>query len=243
MALFVIGWLFAGVSVIGQPHIVIRFMALDAPGRLTQARLWYYGFFTIFYGMATGVGLLSRLYLPELGGLDAELALPQMAQLLLPPVLVGLILAGIFAATMSTADSLVLSCSASLTQDLATGKQSSLWLSKLATLGVTALAFFIAVTGPTSVFTLVILAWSTLASAFGPLMIVYACRGRPSQALALAMMIVGPLVALLWRWAGWHEHYYEGMPGMLAGLLVYAIGSRAVASETLPDSVTERRLS
>lgn len=245
MALFVIGWLFAGVSVIGQPHIMVRFMALDEPDRLTHARIWYYGFFTVFYGMATAVGLLSRLYLPELANLDAELALPQMARILLPPVLVGLILAGIFAATMSTADSLVLSCSASLTHDLAPQTRSSLWISKLATLGVTALAFFIAIAGPTSVFTLVILAWSTLASAFGPLVIVYARGRRPSQALVLAMMIVGPVVALLWRWLGLHGHIYEGMPGMLAGLLVYAVGSRLALQRTSADAalmpLTEHR--
>jgi sodium/proline symporter len=53
--------------------------------------------------------MLSRLYLPEPGGMDPELALPTMALELLPPFFVGMILAHIFAATMSTADSLVLS--------------------------------------------------------------------------------------------------------------------------------------
>jgi SSS family solute:Na+ symporter/sodium/proline symporter len=118
MLLFVVGWMFAGMSVIGQPHIMVRFMALNDPNSLARARVYYYGFFTLFYGMAACVGLLSRLLLPELETLDPELALPMMAVELLPPVFVGVVIAGIFAATMSTADSLVLSCSSALTHDL-----------------------------------------------------------------------------------------------------------------------------
>jgi Na+/proline symporter len=205
---------------------MVRFMALNDPQGIVVARAWYYGFFTIFYAMATAVGLLARVYLPELGALDPELALPSMAQMLLPPVLVGLILAGIFAATMSTADSLVLSCSASLAQDLAPRKAHSLFWSKVATLAVTAVALVVALIGPSSVFTLVVLAWSTLGSAFAPLMLVYALQRRVSETLALAMMLTGPAVALLWRYLELHNDIFEGMPGILAGLCVYLVGSR-----------------
>jgi sodium/proline symporter len=223
MLLFVIGWLFAGLSVIGQPHILIRFMALDRPERLWHARAWYYGFFTIFYALATGVGLLSRIYLPELGAMDPELALPTMARELLPPVLVGLILAGIFAATMSTADSLVLACSASLTNDLTPTPVRSVAGTKVATLLVTLLALGIALAQTQSVFDLVILAWSTLASAFAPLLIVLARQHRPSEAHSLAMMVIGTATALLWRYAGLHDEVYEGLPGILAGLATFYV--------------------
>ncbi|MEQ9316835.1 MAG: sodium/proline symporter, partial [Henriciella sp.] len=109
---FVLGWLAAGFSVVGQPHVMVRFMALDDEKNMQRTRAWYYGFFVLFYILAAGLGLLSRLYLPELASGDTELALPRMALELLPDIFVGLILAGIFAATMSTADSVVLSCSA-----------------------------------------------------------------------------------------------------------------------------------
>lgn len=233
MGLFVVGWLFAGLSVIGQPHVMIRFMALDDPARLGQARAWYYGFFTAFYAMATAVGLLSRVHLPELGALDPELALPKMAQALLPPVWVGVILAGIFAATMSTADSLILSCSAALTHDLPPRPVRSAWRCRLATLIVTGLALAIAVSGARSVFSLVILSWSTLASAFAPLLLVYARGARPSQALALTMMLGGTAVALGWRQLGLHDHVYEGMPGILAGLGIYAVAALVSRREPL----------
>ena len=223
MALFAAGWMFAGLSAIGQPHIAVRFMALDRGERITQARVWYYGFFVIFYAMATGVGLLSRIYLPELATLDPELALPPMAQQLLPPLLVGLILAGIFAATMSTADSLVLSCSASLTNDLTPRPIHSTLAAKAATFAVTALALGIAVAETQSVFALVILAWSTLASAFVPLLIVYVRGHRPAEAHALLMMLVGVAMALAWRAIGLHEQIYEGFPGIVVGLLVFYV--------------------
>ncbi|RME64838.1 MAG: sodium/proline symporter [Alphaproteobacteria bacterium] len=222
MALFVTGWLFAGFSVIGQPHIMVRFMALDRADHIRQARFYYYGFFAVFYALATGVGLLSRLYLPDLHNLDPELALPRIARMLLPPVFVGMILAGIFAATMSTADSLVLACSSALTHDLLPRRLEKTWEIKTATMAVTLLALAIALADTQSVFSLVILAWSTLASAFGPLLLVLAL-GRPVEEwLALAMMAVGTATAWTWRHFGLHADIYEGMPGMLAGLGVYA---------------------
>ena len=224
MMLFVVGWMFAGFSVIGQPHIMVRFMALDNPANITRARLHYYGFFIVFYFLANGVGLLSRLYLPDLQSLDPELALPTMALELLPAALVGLVLAGIFAATMSTADSLVLSCSAALTHDLLPHGYETSRIIKAGTFGVTLLALLMALSGNQSVFSLVILAWSVLASAFGPLIVVYALGGRPSERLAITMVGTGIATALFWRYLGLHNDIYEGMPGILAGLLVYVMG-------------------
>jgi SSS family solute:Na+ symporter/sodium/proline symporter len=218
--LFIAGWLFAGLSVIGQPHIMVRFMALDDQTHMVSARLWYYGFFTIFYALATLAGMLARLYLPELDGLDPELALPTMASQLLPPVLVGVILAGIFAATMSTADSLVLSCSAAITHDLLPARTEQPAILKLATAAVTALALVIALRGSSSVFDLVILSWSTLAVAFGPLLVLLALGRTVTERRAILMMAAGIAVALLWREAGLQDMIYEGMPGILAGLLV-----------------------
>jgi sodium/proline symporter len=103
--LFVAGWLFAGAAVIGQPHIMVRFMAMDDPDRMWRVRVYYYGWFTAFYAITICVGLAARLLLPETANFDAELALPTLAGQLLPPVLTGLVLAGLFAATISTADS------------------------------------------------------------------------------------------------------------------------------------------
>ena len=219
-ALFAVSWAFAGLSVIGQPHIMIRFMALNDAGKMNRARLWYYLWFIAFYAMATGVGLLSRVYLNDPGTFDAELALPAMALQLLPPAMVGLILAGIFAATISTADSLILGCSSALTHDLLPHGVENTRLIKAGTAVITLVALSWALLNTQSVFSLVVMAWSGLASAFAPLLIVLTFGGKPGARISLAAIFTGLSVALLWRYAGWHNAIYEGMPGILAGLAV-----------------------
>ena len=152
--------------------------------------------------------------------MDPELALPTMAVQLLPPVMVGVILAGIFAATMSTADSLVLSCSAALTHEAPPKPLEQPFLLKGATATVTGLALAIALTGNSSVFDLVILSWSTLAVAFGPLLLLQALNWRVSQTVAIVMMVAGVATALLWRGPDLHNMIYEGLPGILVGLAI-----------------------
>ena len=226
--LFAVSWLFAGLSVIGQPHIMIRFMALSDAGSMRQARVWYYLWFTAFYCLATGVGMLSRVYLADVGQFDAELALPTMALELLPPILVGLTLAAIFAATMSTADSLILSCSAAITHDLLPHKIEKPFLIKLSTIAITGSALLLALSNSQSVFSLVILAWSSLASAFAPLLIVLCFGYKPNQTVSITAVIIGLFTALSWRYLGWHEMVYEGLPGIVLGLIYLVILEKSV---------------
>ncbi|MEX0964464.1 MAG: sodium/proline symporter [Pseudohongiellaceae bacterium] len=220
---FVVGWLFAGMSVIGQPHVMVRFMTLSDSGNMRRARVYYYLWYIAFYALATGVGLLSRLYLVDTANFDAELALPTMALQLLPPVLVGLTLAGIFAATMSTADSLVLSCSAALTHDLLPKNIERPLLIRLATTVIVAIALLLALANNQSVFSLVILSWSGLASAFAPLLIVLCLGWKPSERLSMVAVFLGLAVAFGWRLLGWHDAIYEGFPGIVTGFLLLAL--------------------
>lgn len=224
--MFVLGWMFAGFSVIGQPHIMVRFMALNKQGRMRQARLWYYVWFTTFYCMATAVGMLSRIYLGDPSAFDAELALPTMAMELLPPVFVGMVLAGIFAATMSTADSLVLNCSAAVTHDLIPQNIENTRILKFTTVVMVLIALVWALSSSESVFSLVIFAWSGLGSAFAPLLILLALGFRPSQRACIVAMLTGLGVALAWRFLGWHAAVYEGLPGIVSGLLVLTVSLR-----------------
>ena len=217
--LFFLGWIFAGLSVIGQPHIMVRFMTLDKVENMGKARLSYYVWFTLFYSFATGVGLLSRVLLPENNSFDPEMALPTIALELLNPFFIGLIFAGIFAATISTADSLILSCSATLTNDLFK-KIASIFYVKVGTLAIIILSFFIATLGPKSVFSLVILSWSGLASAFAPLLLFYCIGFRPSQKISLLAIFIGLFISLIWRYFNLHNQIYEGLPGILSGLLI-----------------------
>jgi SSS family transporter len=231
--LFAVSWAFAGFSVIGQPHVMVRFMTLEEPGQMRRARAWYYLWFLAFYLIATGVGMLSRIYILDPGNFDAELALPVMAQQMLPPFAAGIVLAGIFAATMSTADSLILSCSSAFTHDLLPGKIENTKLIKLGTVLITVAALAWALLNKQSVFNLVIMAWSGLASAFAPLLISLCLGLRPSRTGALIAIFAGLATALVWRALAWHGAVYEGMPGIMIGLVVFFIDSRlaALASE------------
>jgi len=234
--LFAVSWMFAGLSVIGQPHIMVRFMTLKDSRQMNRARCWYYLWYLAFYAMATGVGMLSRIYLSDTASFDAELALPTMALELFPPLLVGLILAGIFAATMSTADSLVLSCSATLTHDLLPQRVEKTWLMKVVTVLVTLGALIWALGNSQSVFSLVVMAWSGLASAFAPLLLFLCLGKRPTPALSLIAIVGGLGCAMLWRWLGWHQAVYEGMAGILAGLLILTLGLQLGYRTQLPES-------
>ena len=223
--MFILGWMFAGFGVIGQPHIMVRFMAMDDAENMTRVRSYYYGWFSAFSVLCIITGLAARLLIPETANFDSELALPTLAQDLLHPVLAGLVLAGLFAATMSTADSQILSCTASITRDLRQGKPLPYWLTKASTIFVTATALMIALFSGDSVFTLVVVAWSALGSAFAPLLIVLALGGRFSQPVGIAMVLVGLGTMVLWRMVGFNDAVYEIMPGMLAGLATYGVAA------------------
>lgn len=228
VALFFMGWLVAGFSVVAQPHIMVRFMSLKTEQGMARARCWYYLWFIGFYLMATLVGMMARLYLPNADGFDAELALPGIAMELLPPALVGLVLAAIFAATLSTADSLLLSCSAFLSQDLLPGWFSSRYGVKLATLLVTLLALGWALLNRQSVFALVIFSWGMLGACFLPLILMALMRIPLSGVQALATMAAGCGSLLVWHFLGAGmvingSGLYQGLPALLASLLVVGV--------------------
>ncbi|MEO1560922.1 MAG: sodium/proline symporter, partial [Cyanobacteria bacterium J06632_19] len=230
---FFIGWMVAGFGVVGQPHIIVRAMAIDNAQNVSKARN-----IKVMAGLTTsfaslGIGLTGRVLLPDLlANGDPELVLPALALNLLPAVLVGVMLAGVFSATMSTADSQILSCSAALTQDIFPQFAHSYKIVKLGTLTVTAIVLVIALFGDKSVFFLVTFAWSALASANGPLFIVRVLQKPINAIVAVAMMIVGISVALIWTITPeLSKLVYSVLPGMVAGILVYLIAQFFIRSD------------
>ncbi len=221
--LFILGYIFVGLGVIGQPQIMVRFMAMKQPADMKRVRLYYYAWFIFFSVLTIGTALGARLLIPEGSMFDAELALPLLSKSLLPQVLVGLVLAGLFASTMSTADSQILSCSASLTRDIKESWSHSALFAKFSTAIVSLIALGIALGQFESVFSLVILAWSVLAAAFGPLLLVYSLGQKVSEKTAIAMLMSGLVVVLAWKWANLDQIIVEIAPGAAAGLLVFGI--------------------
>lgn len=230
--LFILGWVFAGFGVVGQPHIMVRFMTLDDVKNINKTRAYYYIWYIFFYLMTIGVGLTARLILPEVQSFDAELALPLISQKLLPEILIGVVLAGIFSATMSTADSQILSCSAAFTKDLIPKWENNLFITKLTTGLVTICALLIAIYGSKNVFELVLLSWSVLSVAFGPLLIIYSFGKKVSEKTAITMIGVGLGVALTWRSLGLSGSVYEVGPGIIAGLLVYYVSTKLLPKQS-----------
>ena len=223
--LFLFSWLIAGVGVVGQPHIMVRAMVLDNASRMNVARNIYAVSYVIFSAAAVLVGLSARVLLPDLINKgDPELALPQMAISLLPAILVGVILAGIFSAVVSTADSQILSCSAALTQDLLPKMGQSYKLVKVGTLIVTAIVLAIALASNKNMFALGVFAWSALASGLAPLLILRVWRYPVSATVGVLMMLVGITTAAFWNGVlQLSSSIYEVLPGMLAGFLVYGV--------------------
>ena len=223
--LFMLSWLVAGIGVAGQPQIMIRAMVVDDASRIGVSRNVYAVTYIIFSTAAVLVGLCARVLLPNLiNGGDPELALPQMAIALLPAILVGVILAGIFSAVVSTADSQILACSAALTQDLFPEMGRSYKLVKVGTLIITAIILAIALASDKNMFALGIFAWSALASGLGPILILRSWRFPVDTGVGVAMMLIGLTAAAIWNGVlKLSASIYEVLPGMLAGFLVYGI--------------------
>jgi len=200
---YALGWFFAGFGGIGQPHIIIRAMTVNSAKHIPTMRRVYFSWYVLFSVFTFLVGLYARIYFNSQDGLlfDKETALPVLSTELLSPLLVGVILASMFAATMSTADSQVLASSASVTQDIAPTTSSNPYLySKLTTLGVVLIAGMVAFVGPDSVFVLVTVAWGLMMTCFAPIMILRVLnRDIPFTSL-MGSCAIGVLGMLGWSY-------------------------------------------
>ena len=123
---------------------------------------------------------------------------------------------------MSTADSQILACTASITNDLSLNKKNNYLVNKFVTLIVTVFVVTIAINENKNVFNLVLMSWSTLACCFSPLIIINSLKHKVSEFLSLMMMIVPLITLLLWR----HYElmfYLRSGPGILSGILTFFI--------------------
>ena len=203
---------------------MIRMMTIDDVEGVDKARNLYILLNTVLSITATIVGLGARILLPELAGGDTELALPALADAILPTVLVGMVLVGLFSATISTADGQLLACSAALTQDLLPGAAKSYRWARIGTIAMVLVILTLALVSPSEVFVLVTFAWAALASSLGTLLLVRVSGRSLSASTAIAMMSVGIITALVWRIGlHWSEDLYEVLPGMGASLLTYFV--------------------
>jgi sodium/proline symporter len=230
-AAFVAGFMFAGFTAVGQPHLMTRIMALRDASEIGRTAVYYFAWYVPFFLGAIGVGLYCRAILPDLAALPlaagmaepTELALPLLTLELLPGFFVGLALAGLFAATVSTADSQIIVCSGALTQDLVPRWAASYAATKIATLAVALAALGIALWAPEGVFGLVVVAWSALGASLGPVVVLRLFGLRNDAPTALTMMVAAIATVALWTIAGLGDSVFPALPGVLAAFGVFGV--------------------
>ncbi|MEQ9501073.1 MAG: sodium/proline symporter [Deltaproteobacteria bacterium] len=221
--LYFLGWIAGGFGAVGAPHVLVRSMAIRDPSEIRRARRVYFAGYIPFSIAAVAVALYARVLIPDAAAFDPELAMPTLAGQLLPEVLVGIILAGIFASTMSTADSLILSCSAALTQDIAPRLGKGYIFAKAGTLFITIACLAIALWGPKSVLELVFIAWSGLAASLGPILLLRLYDVEVGGKTALLQMVVGLTTVIVWREVGLGASVFEILPGIAASFAVFGM--------------------
>ena len=223
-------WIFAfflgGLGVAGQPQVVSRVMTLGDDNARKQAALWFFVWQTPFIALMFVIGLACRVVFPPEMGFDAEMGLPLLAMEVLDPFFVGLILASIFAATMSTADSQVLACTAAVTDDIKPEWSQDHKKTKMVTLAVAALATAISVgglyiPGGDRVFALVVLAVYGLGGIFIPMLLIRIAGYEPDSKHAIIMMTSALIAVIVWRLTGLNEHVFESVPGMGAAFAAH----------------------
>ena len=242
LALGVSLWIFAfflgGLGVAGQPQVVSRVMTLGTDSERKQAMVWFFVWQTPFIALMLVIGWASRVVFTQ-DGFDAELGLPTLAMEVLGPFWAGLILASIFAATMSTADSQVLACTAAVTDDIRPEWSQDHGTTKKVTLVMAMLATVISlgglyVPGGDSVFSLVVLAVYGLGGIFVPMLIIRWTGYQPDTRHSITMMIAALVGVIVWRLLGLNEHVFESIPGMSMAFIAHFIDHAARVKEGSP---------
>ena len=166
-----LGGISIGIGTFGQPHLLVRFMALRDEKALYQARwitiFWY---FAVFLGMCF-LGLVGHVLHQSVD--NPETIFFVLTESLFPPILGAVLLAAVLSAIMSTADSQLLVAASAISHDLGLGKshpQRTLLISRLTIVALVIASVLVAIYLPEKIFSRVLFAWIALGSAFGPVL-------------------------------------------------------------------------
>lgn len=243
--LTVIGFLSAvtwGLGYFGQPHIIVRFMAVRSVAEVSTARNIGMSWMFVALMGAIGVGIAGRAY-AEANGLvveDPETIFIVLANLLFHPLITGFLLAALLAAIMSTISSQLLVASSSLTEDFYrlflrkdASERETVNVGRLCVLLVALAAIAIASDPESQVLGLVSNAWAGFGAAFGPLILLALTWDRMTGAGAVAGLVTGAATVMLWIASGLNAEFmggpgvYEIIPGFIAAMLAIVVVSLA----------------
>lgn len=231
-----------GLGYCGQPHILVRFMAIDKVKQLKGARRIGISWMIFTVGGAMLVGLVGIAYT---GKLNIDISDPEtifiyFANALFHPFVGGFLLSAILAAVMSTISSQLLVTSSSLTEDFykaflrrKAGEKELLLISRFSVIFVAIISFSLSMHPSESILNLVGHAWAGFGSAFGPVMILSLLWKRTNTAGAVAGMLVGGLTVLLWTYL---DHPLKEVYSMIPGFMLSLLATVVVSKLTPPPS-------
>lgn len=246
-ALTIVSTMAWGLGYFGMPHILLRFMGIHDENKLTLSRRIASIWVVISMGVAIFIGIIgysmSKTGSIEMleGSSQAETLIIKVAMLLsehgfLAIIMGGIILAGILACTMSTADSQLLAASSSLSQNLLQdtlglklSEKASILAARLTVLGIAIVSVFIAADPNSSVFKIVSFAWAGFGAAFGPVMLFSLFWKRSNKQGALAGMLTGGIMVFVWKYLiapmGGIFAIYELLPAFICACAAIVIVS------------------
>ena len=237
-----------GLGYFGMPHILLRFMAIRDESELKLSRRVASVWVTVSMAIAVGIGVIglclsSQGKLPVLStAAESETVVVALADLMsrsghLPAILAGIVLAGILAATMSTADSQLLAAASSVSQDLLggffhlrMGEKAVMRTARCTVLAVALIGAVLAWDPGSSVFRVVSFAWAGFGAAFGPAILLALFDKKSTGAGCLAGMLAGGAGVILWKFLlrplGGAWDVYELLPAFVLALGVNMAVSR-----------------
>lgn len=214
-----------GLGYFGQPHIVVRFMALRSPQEAKSARRIGMSWMVISLCGAVISGLVGIAYFYSRNEVlpNPETVVLRMAQLLLHPFVAGLVLAAVLAAIMSTFSSQLVVCSSALIEDLyrviarrEVGTKTLVLLGRIAVVLVAVVAFLLAMNPDGSILKLVSFAWAGFGAAFGPITILSLYWRKLTKWGAVAGMVTGTATVFIWKM--FDTGLYELMPAFIIAM-------------------------
>ncbi|MEI4549008.1 sodium/proline symporter PutP [Pseudoalteromonas spongiae] len=231
-----------GLGYFGQPHIIVRFMAIRSVKDLPTARRIGMSWMIVSLIGALATGFVGVVYVNQTGTelKDAETIFILLSQVLFHPLIAGFLLAAILAAIMSTISSQLLVTSSSLTEDIykaffnqQASQKTLVTVGRISVLAVALLAIFLAYDRDSSILSLVSNAWAGFGAAFGPVVILSLYWSRMTKQGALAGIISGAVTVLLWIYLpisvngdSLSSLMYEIVPGFIIATLAIVIVSR-----------------
>ncbi len=227
-----------GLGYFGQPHILARFMSVKSVGKLTEsmtiAVIWVF----ISLGGAIMVGFIGKIMFDNLSGGEEEKVFIYMIGKLFNPWVGGIMLAAILSAIMSTIDSQLLVSSSALTEDFyqksikknATEREVIL-VGRMCVIVISIIALILALRPSDTILGLVAYAWGGFGAAFGPLVIFGLFSQKTSWQAALAGMVMGTVVLVVWKQVGLSSVMYEIVPGFTANCVTILLVNMIVSQK------------